>query len=880
MSCTGTVAGNYVVTASGSTGTLSHSASFTVQVTDFAISANPTSTNPVLVGTITTSTITLTQANGFAGIVTLVQSPSPSAGLSCSLNPSNITVGPLEATSTLLCTGSGPHGVYLVTVTATSGQISHSIIVRVTVQDFTIVSSVSSVTVNAGAKGNSTITVASQDLFSQVVTFAASFSPSGLTCAFNPASVTPAAGSSATSVLSCSSSTATTYTVVVTGTSGGLSHSTTVIYTIQDFTLSPDQISVGVNAGNQAASTITATSLNRWSGTVSLSFSTSSATGISCTASPMSIVDNTGSILSCSGQAGSYTVTMNGVSGQLSHSVTVSFTFRDFSVTSNPSSQTVVASSPAVSTIILAPRFGFTGTVRLDLSVSPPTGLACNFDSSIVNLAGSGTSTLTCTGSAGRYTVTVTGTSTGLQATTIFGVIVQEPTIQSSPSFVTVPAGTRGNSTITLAGQNLFTGNASLTVSNFPGINCGLSALTVPIVSGNPVSVALQCTGSVAGIYRIQVNANFGSSAPPQSATITYTIQDFTLQSSQSSVTVNADNTASVSVNVTSVNGFAGRVVLSPTVTPSSGLVCNLSSTSLTLQVSGTRGLTCVGSAGTYAVRVIATSGTVSHSSTITVTVQDFRISSSSTQVSLVSGASSTPTIIVSSMNGFGGNATLVISNNGGSDLANSLSLTSFVLVPGSNSTSVLTISTGGLSPGTYSVRVDGTVFSSTTGMLSRSLVLTVLVTPAPSIHVPDTFSVSAGSTLRFDVNVTDADLGRTVTLSASGLPPGANFSPALGSATFSGIFSWTPSSGDVDHDYNVTFTADDGHGGLAVSHVLIHVSARASSGPLLTGNQYWFLGLAGFAVAVMSPLVIRVVRRTMGRGKTALAFSGSDPGL
>src|SRR5438132_10869960 len=167
------------------------------QKSDSQILQNPLSVSAVA-GTASSSTVSVTQANGFTGVVTLVQSSSPSAGLTCNLNPSSVTVGSSVSTSSLFCTGSpGSAGVYFVTITGTSGQLSHSATVTVTVQDFTLTSSATSISINAGASGTSTITVASQNLFNGVVSLTASFATStGLSCTLNPTNVTPTAGRS------------------------------------------------------------------------------------------------------------------------------------------------------------------------------------------------------------------------------------------------------------------------------------------------------------------------------------------------------------------------------------------------------------------------------------------------------------------------------------------------------------------------------------------------------------------------------------------------------------------------------------------------------------------------------------------------------------
>jgi hypothetical protein len=179
-----------------------------------------------------------------------------------------------------------------------------------------------------------------------------------------------------------------------------------------------------------------------------------------------------------------------------------------------------------------------------------------------------------------------------------------------------------------------------------------------------------------------------------------------------------------------------------------------------------------------------------------------------------------------------------------------------------------LRIETIGVAPGAYTIGVNATFTDLSGHELFHQMMVTVFVTPAPTLRIPISQLITAGSTLRFSVNVTDDDPSRTVTLTASGLPAGATFNTALGSGTFSGVFSWTPSDSAASHDYNVTFTADDGHGGHAESHMTIHVAAKSQAAPLFSASQYWFLGLAGFGVAVMSPLLIRVIKRTVKRGK------------
>lgn len=115
---------------------------FVVQATstpNFSVSSNPSTLN-IAQGATGTTTITLTSVNSFSGTITLAGSVSPS-GPSVSFSPATLTVSGASATSTLTVSAapmglySTPvsNGNYSVNITATSGSLSHSTTVQVTV---------------------------------------------------------------------------------------------------------------------------------------------------------------------------------------------------------------------------------------------------------------------------------------------------------------------------------------------------------------------------------------------------------------------------------------------------------------------------------------------------------------------------------------------------------------------------------------------------------------------------------------------------------------------------------------------------------------------------------------------------------------------------
>ena len=110
--------------------------------------------------------------------------------------------------------------------------------------DFSISASPSSLSINAGDSGISTITVTSLNGFSGTVTLAAT-APTGWSASPNPSSLTVSSGGSASSTLTItvpSTTTAGTYTVTVTGTSDSLSHSATVTVSVQTVPLAPQSL--------------------------------------------------------------------------------------------------------------------------------------------------------------------------------------------------------------------------------------------------------------------------------------------------------------------------------------------------------------------------------------------------------------------------------------------------------------------------------------------------------------------------------------------------------------------------------------------------------------------------------------------------------------
>jgi hypothetical protein len=187
---------------------------------DFSLSASPAS-QTVIQGSSTSFAINVARVGGFGGSVTLAVSGLPT-GASGAFSPNPVTA----ASSTLSVTTATttPTGSYSLTVTGTSGSLTHSANPTLVVSpppppDFSLSVSPSSHTIGQGGTTSYTVNIASVGGFSAAVTLSVSGLPSGAAGTFNP---NPATGTSTMTVTSSATTPPGSYSLTITGTGGGL----------------------------------------------------------------------------------------------------------------------------------------------------------------------------------------------------------------------------------------------------------------------------------------------------------------------------------------------------------------------------------------------------------------------------------------------------------------------------------------------------------------------------------------------------------------------------------------------------------------------------------------------------------------------------------
>ncbi|MCU1307404.1 MAG: hypothetical protein JWN45_2099, partial [Acidobacteriaceae bacterium] len=190
--------GSYPGKIEASDGVLIYDLPITLNVGDFSMSITPPVVQ-MLPSDIASPTVTLSSIFSYNQVVNL--SCSAPAGVLCGLPPfanpapsgSQVTLG--------LQTQSTPVGSYRIGVAGTSTPLSHSASAQLQVWDFNPSVTPLSATVKAGSSANFNLNVDSVNGFNGPVSLYCATSAGGLTCAFNPSTLTVSAGTTVTAAL-------------------------------------------------------------------------------------------------------------------------------------------------------------------------------------------------------------------------------------------------------------------------------------------------------------------------------------------------------------------------------------------------------------------------------------------------------------------------------------------------------------------------------------------------------------------------------------------------------------------------------------------------------------------------------------------------------
>jgi hypothetical protein len=463
-----------------------------------------------------------------------------------------------------------------------------------------------------------------------------------------------------------------------------------------DFTISANPTHVTIPRNTTGTSTITITALNGFSGTVFLT--TSSTPGLGANVSPHNVTGSGTSTLTISAtNAGNYNATVTGANGSLSHSTIVSVTI----------------TAPASGLVCIGPNGP--GCPTFPTAFNPSYYIGNNLPIA-VNVANS---------------PSFNGFDIAIKA---------DPTILNGTSF-----DTAGNAFIS-AGGSLFIasecinghpiqGNCSS--HDGPGVVHFAAASNVVVTGGHLFNVTYRVvgTGSIPITYQTGCTntsndsscvtiVNAGTVIPENLLGATFSnAPDFTIRASPTSITIQPSTSGTSTIVIAAVNGFTGIVSLTTSSSP--GLAANVNPHNITGSGNSILTVSAV-TVGSYNVTVTGRSGSLSHSTTVSVTVAgsppDFTITASPLSQSLKRGSSITFTITVKGTNNFNSTVNLASTISPLVTHGPSASLPSTV---GPYSTSTMTVATQRNTPvGSYTITV-----TATSGSLSHTVSVTVTVT-------------------------------------------------------------------------------------------------------------------------------------------------------
>jgi len=762
--------GYYYADIAASIGSITHDVYVSIQVTgpDFSIFSTPGSLT-LQRGASGVSTVFLNSLDGFNGTVSMNVT---SYGLIAI--PSNTTQnltpgGTVSITITIQVPETTPPGSYYVLVQAVSGTIRHStqIFVQVIGPDFSIQANPVQLFIHPGESAQSTILLTSLNGFSGNITLTASYFVFGTNFTLSPINVTltpaivtlsPGATSSATlDVSSTLDATGQNVIIYISAVGSNETRSTSVYVSIiaPTFNLSSDPSFLIIPQGGSATATLTATSINNFSGNVSLSVG--SPFSITGSFTPQNIT------LSAGGSAtstlnltvpstttpGFYTVIVTGRTGTLTRFayVEVQVTGPAFTLSASPMFMSLTRGGSGNSTITLNGAGGFSGTISLS-AFSLLSGLTTSLSSTSVTLNSTITSassqltmTVSSDASSGFYPVGITATSGGTMENITVYVHVSggDFTLFANPTLLTITQGSSTSTTLTVSGINGFTGFVNFTayaVGPGPGLQESFSPLTITLSTSAPNATAVMTVtaspSTTLGSYVITINGISYSSGnlTLHSITISATVlakPDFSISSSPSPLKVQAGTSAGFKVTLMSLNGFSGMVQIYST-TSASGATISPNQYDASLSAGGTNdtgfsiSTTRATPPGTYTITLTGNSTIGSHVASITLVVTppaDFSLTANPAGLIIVSGASAASTISISPFNGF--TAPVSLNATGQTGFTASFSVNPIM---GGSGTSTLNIAVASsVSAGSYILTVTGS-----SGSISNTVTLNVTV--------------------------------------------------------------------------------------------------------------------------------------------------------
>jgi hypothetical protein len=216
-----------------------------------------------------------------------------------------------------------------------------------------------------------------------------------------------------------------------------------------------------------------------------------------------------------------------------------------------------------------------------------------------------------------------------------FIILVSAPpdyAISANPSSLTIMQGKSQTSLISVTSDNNFTGTISL-AANPSGLTATLNPTSVSLPKNGVAASTLNLTAPASlspGSYQVGITASNGTRQRSTTVNVQVIGPDFTITTNTNTLNIIQGSSSTATITITSQNGFAGMVSLQDQITPNGPLtsqnpptvsIASSGSQTSTLRISTTP----TTPTGSYTITTVgnttSTNGPLTHSVTITLTV-------------------------------------------------------------------------------------------------------------------------------------------------------------------------------------------------------------------------------------------------------------------
>lgn len=473
---------------------------------------------------------------------------------------------------------------------------------------------------------------------------------------------------------------------------------------------------------------------------------------------------------------------------------------------------TIAQGSTRTFTVTPASSSNFTGSVQVSVT-GLPTGVTVTPATATIKVGSSTTFTLTAAANAtvGTTNVKVYGASGDLSTSTTVALTVTATTnppgspdftLTAAPQTLSLTPGAAGQVTLSSAAINGFSGTIAVAVKGLPtGVT--VSPATISLTSTNPVVLTLTAADDApATTTPAQVIFTGTSGTLSHTATLQLTVvgttppvnPDFTLTLAPQTLSLTPGAGGQVTLSSTAIAGFNGTIAVAVQGLPT-GVTVSPTTISLTpgnpLAITLTAANDAPATTTPVQVSFIGTSGTLSHTATLQLTVvgttppvnPDFTLTVAPQTLSVTPGANGQVTLSSTALNGFSGTIAVAVQ---GLPTGVTVSPTTISLTPGNPL--VITLTAASDAPATTTAVQVSFVGTSETLSHTATLQLTVnAVGPTePDFTIaatPNAITVAQGAQSdTVEIGATGINgFSGNVTFAVSGLPTGVTVIPATG---------------------------------------------------------------------------------------------------